>query len=83
MIDEAHCISQWGHDFRPDYGRPAELRRRLGVPAAAFTATATPEVRADVARQLGMNDPLEVVTGFERAQPRRSRSSPAAPAPTR
>jgi ATP-dependent DNA helicase RecQ len=66
VIDEAHCISQWGHDFRPDYGRLGELRRRLGVPAAAFTATATPEVRADIARQLGMNDPLEVVTGFER-----------------
>jgi ATP-dependent DNA helicase RecQ len=66
VIDEAHCISQWGHDFRPDYGRLGELRRRLGVPAAAFTATATPEVRADIARQLGMHHPLEVVTGFER-----------------
>ncbi len=66
VIDEAHCISQWGHDFRPDYGRLGELRQRLGVPAAAFTATATPDVRADIALQLGMHDPLEVVTGFER-----------------
>src|SRR5262249_61942605 len=60
------CISQWGHDFRPDYGRLGDLRRALQVPAAAFTATATPEVRADIARQLGMSAPLEMVTGFER-----------------
>ncbi len=66
VVDEAHCISQWGHDFRPDYGRLGGLRRELGVPGAAFTATATPDVRADIARQLGLSDPLEVVTGFER-----------------
>ncbi|MBI1951560.1 MAG: ATP-dependent DNA helicase RecQ [Acidobacteria bacterium] len=66
VVDEAHCISQWGHDFRPDYGRLGDLRQRLGAPAAAFTATATPEVRADIARQLHLSNPLDLVTGFER-----------------
>ena len=66
VVDEAHCISQWGHDFRPDYTRLGELRTALGVPAAAFTATATPDVRRDIARQLGMQEPVEIVTGFER-----------------
>ena len=66
VVDEAHCISQWGHDFRPDYRRIGPLRAELGIPAAAFTATATPDVRADIASQLGMESPLELVTGFER-----------------
>ena len=66
IVDEAHCISQWGHDFRPDYRRLAAFRAELGVPAAAFTATATPDVRADIAVQLGLQRPIELVTGFER-----------------
>jgi ATP-dependent DNA helicase RecQ len=83
IVDEAHCISQWGHDFRPDYGRLGDLRRRLAVPAAAFTATATPEVRSDIARQLHLSHPLEMVTGFDRpnltlaVEPCRSRADKA------
>lgn len=54
-VDEAHCISTWGHDFRPDYTRLAEIRERLGHPTTiALTATATPEVQRDIVRQLGL-----------------------------
>ncbi len=66
-IDEAHCISEWGHDFRPDYRRIGEVVRDLGAPrVAAFTATATPEVRADIATQLGFAQPRLHVRGFDR-----------------
>ncbi len=54
-VDEAHCISQWGHDFRPDYGRLGEFRAQMGEPPTmALTATATPQVREDIFRQLGL-----------------------------
>ncbi|WP_165068633.1 ATP-dependent DNA helicase RecQ [Paludisphaera rhizosphaerae] len=66
-IDEAHCISQWGHDFRPDYARLGEARRRIGSPPCiALTATATDVVQRDVAEQLGLQDPRLFVTGFDR-----------------
>ena len=51
-VDEAHCVSQWGHDFRPDYLRIGELRRTLDVPLAAFTATADAETRAEIVQKL-------------------------------
>ena len=66
-IDEAHCISEWGHDFRPSYLRLRSVRERLGdPPTIALTATATPEVRRDIARQLMLRDPVTVITGFDR-----------------
>jgi ATP-dependent DNA helicase RecQ len=66
-IDEAHCISQWGHDFRPEYRRLAELRERFpGVPFHAYTATATPRVREDIAAQLRLCDPAVLVGVFDR-----------------
>src|SRR5688500_14487899 len=66
-IDEAHCISEWGHDFRPSYLRVGGVREKLGSPPTiALTATATPDVRRDIARQLGLRDPENVVTGFDR-----------------
>src|SRR4051812_23163957 len=67
VVDEAHCVSQWGHDFRPDYFRLADAARILGASAVlASTATATPRVAADVARRLALRDPLKVATGFDR-----------------
>ncbi len=67
VVDEAHCVSQWGHDFRPDYFRLADAARALGAGSlVASTATATPRVAADVASRLGLRDPLKVATGFDR-----------------
>jgi ATP-dependent DNA helicase RecQ len=66
-IDEAHCISQWGHDFRPDYALLGQVRKRLRPPrTVALTATATPEVRDDIVKVLLMKDPQVSVSGFDR-----------------
>lgn len=66
-VDEAHCLSQWGHDFRPDYLRLSEAVAALGHPqTAAFTATATPDVRKDILEVLKLRDPLVTISGFER-----------------
>ena len=66
-IDEAHCISEWGHDFRPDYARLGQARRALGMPpCVALTATATDVVRRDIAEILDLRDPDVFVRGFDR-----------------
>ena len=66
-VDEAHCISTWGHDFRPDYLRLRNVIRSLGkVQTLALTATATPYVRSDIIQQLGLNQPQTFVSGFDR-----------------
>jgi ATP-dependent DNA helicase RecQ len=66
-VDEAHCMSQWGHDFRPDYFRLGQVLQQLGRPqVAAFTATATPMVRSDIVKRLGLEDPKLFVAGFAR-----------------
>ena len=69
-IDEAHCISQWGHDFRPDYRMIGQhlpaLRNGSSVPVLALTATATPAVQADIVAQLGMTNPARFIHGFRR-----------------
>jgi ATP-dependent DNA helicase RecQ len=67
VVDEAHCVSQWGHDFRPDYFRLADAARVLGAEAVvASTATATPRVAADIEGRLRLHSALRVATGFDR-----------------
>jgi ATP-dependent DNA helicase RecQ len=67
VVDEAHCVSQWGHDFRPDYFRLADAARWLGAQAiVASTATATPQVATDIVARLGLREPVRVTTGFDR-----------------
>ena len=67
-IDEAHCISEWGHDFRPDYRALSDLRRQFPqTPVMALTATATERVRQDIVEQLGLYDGAQFVSGFDRA----------------
>jgi ATP-dependent DNA helicase RecQ len=67
VVDEAHCISEWGHDFRPDYLQIGEVAKRLGSPTIlALTATAAPPVRDEILERLGMRDPKLIVRGFDR-----------------
>ncbi|GAA2038178.1 RecQ family ATP-dependent DNA helicase [Terrabacter terrae] len=67
VIDEAHCVSSWGHDFRPDYLRMRPVLERLGhPPVVALTATAAPPVRDDIVARLGLRDVKETVTSFDR-----------------
>jgi ATP-dependent DNA helicase RecQ len=67
VVDEAHCVSAWGHDFRPDYLRIGDVLERLGRPAvAALTATASPPVREEIVERLRMRRPRQVIRGFDR-----------------
>ena len=79
-VDEAHCVSEWGHDFRPDYLRIDNLRRQLGVPLAAFTATADADTRTEIGHRLfGGLDHLEFLQGFDRPNIRLAFQSKSTP----
>ena len=67
VVDEAHCVSEWGHDFRPEYFRLGQVARALRADSIfAATATATPQVANDIVRRLGLREPLRITTGFDR-----------------
>ena len=66
VVDEAHCISQWGYDFRPDYLKIADIRNICDAPVMALTATATPQVAQDIMEKLGFREKLLLKSGFER-----------------
>ena len=67
VVDEAHCVAEWGHDFRPDYLRLGEAIASLGrPPVMAATATATPAVAQEIVQRLGLRDPLQIRSGFDR-----------------
>ncbi len=66
VVDEAHCISQWGYDFRPDYLQIGKLRQLVDAPVIALTATATPQVAEDIMERLGFREKLLLRSGFER-----------------
>ena len=78
-VDEAHCVSEWGHDFRPDYARLGQFRSAMGnPPTIALTATATAAVRRDIVELLGLREPKSFVTGFARPNLRFAVRSPGA-----
>jgi ATP-dependent DNA helicase RecQ len=80
VVDEAHCVSQWGHDFRPDYFRLADAARHLGARSIlASTATATPRVATDIEARLGLREPVRVTTGFDRPNLSFAVARPAGP----
>jgi len=66
VVDEAHCISQWGYDFRPDYLQIGRIRETVSAPVIALTATATPEVAEDIMEKLAFREKLLLKSGFER-----------------